>query len=356
MPAHILHNIFGEEVLQSAIDELNDRCIKDGTVAELESILKDYGNLFRFASQGPDFFYHNQRTRPSGLKYGALIHRKDFGRLIANMVRVSRTNSESVDMKTLVYILGFTTHAFIDRNTHPYIIYFSGWVDRERKETRKYYRCHAFLERILDVLLLKKKLDVDIKNYRFLSTVDCGEQLPYEVIKTLVRALHITYPDSLYKSRDRKRIENAYSDTIFFYRLTNHLNTQRFSRAYNFDRQDGFKRRRIALIHPHKVPDNIDFLNTEKRKWVHPCDESMESDLSFIELYELAIRKAVPAILSVYRALRGRISTDQIDVVIGNESLDTGMKDSMKCKPQFSSPFPLADVIDSIYHTISKGA
>ena len=51
MPAHFTHLIFAEEALLAALGSTG------------EGVLKSFGNLFRFGAQGPDFFYHNQRTR-----------------------------------------------------------------------------------------------------------------------------------------------------------------------------------------------------------------------------------------------------------------------------------------------------
>ena len=35
--------------------------------------------LFHFAAQGPDFFFHNGFTRPSGRTFGSLLHRRQIG-------------------------------------------------------------------------------------------------------------------------------------------------------------------------------------------------------------------------------------------------------------------------------------
>jgi len=148
MPSQICHLIFAEDSLREALGNSAVR------------ILKRYGNIYRFGAQGPDFFYHNQRTKPTGLKFGVNAHREGYGRLVTHMIHELR-RLEAKKHKDLplirAYILGFTTHAFLDKKTHPFIDYFSGWVDADREETEIYYRCHIFMERILDVLMLKLK-------------------------------------------------------------------------------------------------------------------------------------------------------------------------------------------------------
>ena len=72
-----------------------------------------------------------------------------------------------------------------------------------------------------------------------------------------MKGLNTTYPPYNFKSRDRLRMENAYHDTIFFYKLTNHLNPDLAQLAYRKDRKEGFKERRLGLIHPREIPPGL---------------------------------------------------------------------------------------------------
>src|SRR4030042_4005693 len=136
MPAQICHLLFAEEAWRGALG------------GGAGGFLERPGNLFRFGAQGPDFFYHNQRTRPTGLKYGVAAHHEGYGRLTAHLVRQlrrlqARGIDEAVKDELTAFTLGWVTHAFLDRVTHPFIVSFSGWGE-------KYFRCHIFFERILD--------------------------------------------------------------------------------------------------------------------------------------------------------------------------------------------------------------
>jgi len=66
--------LFAEDVLDRALG---------GTG---KTLLKRHGPLFRFGAQGPDFFYHNKRTRPTGIKYGLATHKEGYGRVVKNML------------------------------------------------------------------------------------------------------------------------------------------------------------------------------------------------------------------------------------------------------------------------------
>jgi hypothetical protein len=340
MPSQICHLIFAEDSLRAALG------------AEAESILREQGNIFRFGAQGPDFFYHNQRTRPTGLKFGVHAHRNGYGRLVTNMIEElrhleSRGYEELAAIKA--YILGFVTHAFLDKKTHPFIDYHSGWVEADRPETERLYRCHIFMERILDVLMLKIKRDLNIREFSLLPLLDCGAMLDYGIIKTLVKSLNKTYPNTHFKSRDRRRIENAYIDSMGFYTFIDPLNPHYRSLAVERDRSSRGARRRLALFHPFEIPEHIDFLNLSRRTWTHPCNDQWRHRESFPELWEDAQNETVPVLTEMYGILEGRGDPSRAEELIGNQSLGTGLNWNDDYKLRYNRPLPLPELLDSLY-------
>lgn len=349
MPAQVCHLMFAEEVLQAAVPE---------AAAE---VLERHGKLFRFAAQGPDFFYHNQRTLPSGMKYGVSAHRRSFGRLVAHMIaefrhlqsreRISGQRAAALG-EIESYILGFATHAFLDKKAHPYIDYHAGWSEVSGRRSDPLYRCHIFLERILDVLMLKARRGLEIRELDLPGLLDCGDMLPYGVIKTLMKALHRTYPRTHYKSRDRQRIENAYRDTMGFYGFTDPRRPEFRRAAVERDLVDpGDHHRRLALFHPLELPASIDFLNQGRREWVHPCNEQWRYTDSFPDLYDQALLQAVPALRRIRAILRGDGAAEEAETLVGNESLNTGLPWPEGGTQRISDPLPLPELLDRTYRT-----
>jgi hypothetical protein len=340
VPAQICHLLFAEEALQKALGE------------RAAAILQRHGSLFRFGAQGPDFFYHNQRTRPTGLKYGAAAHHEGYGRLTANLVRQvrrleDRGSDEAVRGELSAFTLGWATHAFLDRVTHPFIVYFSGWVDPARPETEKYFRCHIFYERILDVLTLRERRGQDPSSLSLPGLLGCGPVLPYPLVKVLLKALNATYPRMSRKSLDRRRIENAYADAMFFYTYTD-PSEERYRRlALERDRED--PNRRLALFHPRELPAGIDFLNSAHARWRHPCLGEPASGASFPQLYAEALALAVPALIAVGEALTGRLTAEEAEAAVGNASLNTGLERSQRCHLKYCDPLPLPELLDRLY-------
>jgi len=339
MPAQICHLLFAEEALRGALGE------------QAAGLLERHGNLFRFGAQGPDFFYHNQRTRPTGLKYGVAAHHEGYGRLTANLVRgfrrlEARGIDEAVRGELTAFTLGWATHAFLDRVAHPFIVYFSGWVDSTRPETGKYFRCHIFFERILDVLTLRERRGQETAELSLPGLLGCGPVLPYPLVKTLLKALNAAYPRMSRKSLDRRRIENAYADAMFFYTYTDPSEPR--YRQLSLERDREAPKRRLALFHPQELPSGIDFLNRAHAGWRHPC-LGETSTASFPQLYEQALAQAVPALSVVGEALTGRRTAEEVEAAVGNASLNTGLERAQRCHLQYCAPLPLAELLDGLY-------
>ena len=339
MPSHFTHLLFAEESLRAGLGE------------RAAAILDSHGNLFRFAAQGPDFFYHNQRTMPTGLRYGVALHRHGYGSFVHELVREALRLGADPGSELAAFILGFTTHAPLDRLAHPFIGYFAGWVDPREEASRRMYHAHPFLERILDVLVLKERYGMKPGDFDFLARVRCGRTLPYPVIKAIVKGLNAVYPAYNFKSRDRQRVENAYHDAMFFYKVTNHLNPELLKLAYRKDRKEGFKEKRLGLLHPREVPAGYDFLNLDHRTWCHPCDAAAVTTASFLDIYEQALERSTVAVAEVSRVLSGQAPLEGLADRLGNESLDTGRDN---CTPVHSQPFPLRQIMDDLYRRMAS--
>ncbi len=339
MPAQICHLLFAEEALRGALGE------------RAAGLLERHGNLYRFGAQGPDFFYHNQRTRPTGLKYGVAAHHEGYGRLTANLVRgfrrlEDRGIDEAVRSELTAFTLGWATHAFLDRVTHPFIVYFSGWVDPARPETQKYFRCHIFFERILDVLTLRERRGQEAAELSLPGLLGCGPVLPYPLVKVLLKALNAAYPRMSRKSLDRRRIENSYADAMFFYTYSDP--SQARYRKLALERDLEAPNRRLALFHPQELPQDIDFLNLGHARWLHPC-LGEASTASFPELYGQALAQVVPVLSLLEEALAGRRPAEEVEAAVGNASLNTGLERSRRCRLSYSAPLPLAELLDGLY-------
>ncbi len=387
MPSHIAHMLFGRDV----INKTNEKIFK--------SITEQHSNIFNLGCQGPDIFYHNRRTKPLGIKFGILLHHERYGRFVANYLRVlgkliCGPNISNIDVTDIhmsfSFILGFLTHALLDRKTHPFISYFSGWVDPTKPETKKYFMCHAFFERIIDTLLLEIKLNIRVKNFDFFSTIYCGETFPQLQKEIFFKALKHTFPE-IVSQADAIKIENAYVDSMRYYDIANPIAPKLEIEIERYDIKKEMKLRRLALLHPNTVDRDIDFLNLKHRAWSHPCDDTDISTKSFLELYESAIKDAnriLKHLSKVYKLINAPLKEYQetktshledgksfsqcnrkskqakkflhklykelnrIEKLIGSHDLDTPRPELTRCTPKYSDPLPLFEILDGMYRDL----
>jgi len=206
VPSQITHIVFGEEALARG-------------VSDSSGFLAHSGPAFRLGCQGPDLFYHNMRTRPAGIRYGVLLHRRHYGMVAQAMVQAAKDRDPHGP--GAAYAAGFVTHGILDRMLHPYIVFFSGWYDPALPETRPYRRTHAFFERVLDVLMLRARRGRETRTFDCFRALFCGAVLPAPIEEVLAAGLEWTYARAREDGDLRVRLANAYTDSMGFYESTN---------------------------------------------------------------------------------------------------------------------------------------
>ena len=329
MPAHVSHLLFAEEAAR--------RLGPDG-----ERLLDAAGNALRLGAQGPDLFYHALRTRPHGFRFGPLMHRARFGSMVGAFLQHAPPGVE-----TAAFAAGMATHAALDRCWHPYIVYHAGWVVPGDPATQRLRRCHAFLERVLDVLLAER-LRGDLRGIDFFSGVHVGEELPSGLRAGLVGAIAEVYPRAHDPAADHARVGNAYRDAMRFFAMTDPRNPGFRRRARELEQREQTGRRRLAIFHPEAIDRATDWANESHRRWCHPCDRSDVSTASVFDLFEQALREVDPMLRAVLPAARHRNGGAAVAQAVGDHGLNL-TRDGVRCAPSVCDPLPLADLLDAQY-------
>jgi hypothetical protein len=346
MPSQLLHTLFGEDLIAEIYRRLESRF---GVVAgkAMEKV-QAHRKAFALGCQGPDIFYHSQNRRPVGLEYGTLLHRRGAGIFTAGLLKMGLPDpppdAEDIRMKRRekginalgVYALGYMTHAILDRQTHPYIVYKSDLPPSEDLRDRS----HAFFERIIDVLMLKELRGTEIAGWdqEGLLAWTCDNP-PLGLKELLARALIMAYPERAGKDKNlSRRIENTFLDCSFFYRATAPSQTPVAPRHKGY----------IAYLYPIKLPPRIDFLNLEKRPWYSPAGEEKEDRRSFPEIYSGAVRAAADTLTGVIgRYLEeGFFPINEAARAIGNGGLSIVDGEGKPCAPVRADPLPLGEVFE----------
>ncbi len=345
MASQLSHIFAGTQALKRALPD------------KQAALLAEAGSSFNLGCQGPDIFYHNQRTRPLSIYYGSLLHKHSIGIFIAALAKnmiLAHANAES-----MAFLLGFATHAALDRKTHPYIVYHSGWYDPAKPETGIYKGAHIFLERILDILLWEKTSAQAIADFRQTELLLPGEPIHPILEEALALALRTSYPRRAAKDDQLlQRIRNGFLDSAHIFALTDPSRMQTIvTRPFAFYEQGAHS---IAMLYPLNVARDVDWANSGHRLWQHPCEPERCSSASYFDLVEDAIDSAVPplAVLGelLFKPSESEAALDkkllELSALIGQESLNIGDDRGVQKAPLWSRPLPLFPLMKQIHDKI----
>lgn len=330
MPSQILHVLHGRAVLarfSSGMALLADR--------ELEG-------FFCLGSQGPDIFYHNQRTRPLALEYGSLLHRRGYGSFTAAIA----IGLESEGARGRAWLAGFLCHAVLDRALHPYIISRSGPGPGAGVEAdgNSRARLHIFFERLLDVAMAEYLEEGrHVWDQAALLSAPARAALNW-LPMPLAAALCSTFPARACNDEKLElRMKNALSDSAGFFEATDpeRLDSSPITRHLlspealprDLDRQLSL----AALIHPQSAAvreqmNVLDLLNLGHNEWLHPCEDCAAASSSVPELFEDAVAAAAEALAALFRN----------EHTIGDAGLSLNSAEAKRCTPTRFSPLPVA--------------
>lgn len=331
MPSHVAHLVFAEQV-------------RDSLPPPLQAALSNRQYCYlALGAQGPDIFYHNRRRKPSGLEYGTRLHRYGYGSAVAGMLQ-RLLGMEEEARELALYLFGFLTHAFLDRAAHPYINYTAGWYDPADSKSAGRRGAHAYLERLIDVEVLRRFRNCGFEQYNFFARVDAGERPPPQLVRLIAAGLRQAVPRAAADQHLLTRIEHAYLDARGFYSYTNRTLEQFL--AEELPEQSSLELRRCALLHPARVPHTLDPANESRRPWLHPCSSEPTYTSTLWELMEDARRAAEPAARYALELIQAKAPPEAahgIVTLVGELNLSDGRPGTRPCPKRFSRPLPLME-------------
>ncbi|AEF87005.1 hypothetical protein TREPR_1953 [Treponema primitia ZAS-2] len=362
MPSQILHTLFGEDLIDCLYRLLFPRF---GIVAQRarEKVAEEFRAAFTLGCQGPDIFYHNQMTRPVGLEYGTLLHRRGCGVFTGVLLKMAlpdppasaedvRAHRKEGSITALgAYALGFMTHAILDRACHPYIVYKTAITGAERKpgpvKGVNSRNIHAFFERIIDALMLEERRGIPVAAWDQETLVAICEAPPPGLRELLAQALCRTFPERAGKDiKLAQRMDNTFRDCADFFRITAPKRTTLHSKDPQY--QAILEEMPLVYLYPEDLPSDADYLNREHSVWYYPLLNGPEYTLSFPELYAEAVEAAgedLSGPIAKYLET-GAFPIMEAAQTIGNGGLSIQDEAGKPCAPTRTRPLPLEAVLD----------
>lgn len=312
MPSSMTHSYFMRDVCEKLDSSINKKII-----------LEDAKTF----AQGPDIFYfYNLCFGKKSNKYrkmGNYMHKHNVNLYFNNMIKYIKDNNLENDKGCLSFLYGSIAHFVLDSTVHPFVFYKTGVFIKGRPDTYKYNGLHQEMEYYLDSYMIFQNEKVEAKDFKMYKYLLNNKRLSDDTLNLISSVIKDTYDfdnmDKIYEKciRDMKRFYKYFNYDHFgikkfIYSLVDIITPKRYIRKKKFS---------FYLTHNEKKH----YLNLDKNEWNHPVDKYEFYDYSFIELYRIAIDKAVDIISEVDKILDSdRINDNEIDSLFKNISYTTG--------------------------------
>ena len=336
MPSHISHALLAEAVAADLI-AAGWELFRD----------PDLLPLLITGAQGPDLFLHNHRRKPRGFRYGALLHRKGNSTLLSALA-VGAHDADCAP-ELAAFAAGYITHVWFDRGAHPYINWSAGWRGTPDHHPDR-PAMHAFLERLIDVQLLRLRTSQSVAEYGFAAKLPRRADLFFLMRPVLATALQHGLVSARDDAQLPRRLLNALHDSISFYRFTDSPDRRYFQAARAAERAGRASSRWLSVVHPPEELISVDALNTAGRVWRHPCDPRRESTDSIPDLFETARRRSVESFVRWHAVMTSPTDAARASLEdhIGPWNLNDGIAEDPPCRRTLCDPLPLLELYQEI--------
>lgn len=312
MPGLITHYLCGLEA------------IKQTKSQHVKAIASKRHSVFNLGTQGPDFLFY-YRAWPwadsEGIPdIGKKLHRKNIKATFSRMLGyVKSQNAPERDILS-AYILGFICHYILDVHAHPYVYYKTGFARSEKDDALKYVYYHRLFETTIDVLMLKRILNLAPHRLNVPEIIKISEaesKVIAGMFEHVIRNVHgdnITVSQAVTAINDMHTIQRSLDDPSGLKRLL----------ISKLEHMKGSYPLVSSIIYPQEIRDSLDYLNLKKESWHLPWDNSAEFNSSFVEIFDDAVRETLNIYGQCYLGVGKVQNYNMLLELLGNRSFTTG--------------------------------
>ena len=313
MPAVITHYLFAKACAETLFGN------------DAYKSVSQHGDIFCLGAQGPDILFFALGNKPMN-QLGERMHNEGVNKFMAECInRIRKTAIHEGKHEMTAYMAGYLCHYALDTCTHPFIYYKTGFSDEEGRLSGESVNRHRFLETTIDSILSKK---IEDKNPYFLNIsekITVGSKKRALIGQFLSEAVDASYGAPMYPEDYIKAIK----DTAFVYRVLR-------------DKSGGKRKALKALgkvfrglgpiaemVHYWPVR-RLDYLNEQRGVWRCPWDDSIDLNLSFMDLYNKAIEDSRIYIGAFIKAINKQLDDKIALSILGDKNFSTGLESPVK--------------------------
>ncbi len=310
MPATAVHAYFAQD--------LNDILPK-----EIKNKL-DVDRLKTFGQSTDSLMFYNLFSILPGKNirdFQKYFHTNKTQEFFINLINYIKENDYTEDIDVNSFLVGAICHYVLDSTVHPYIYYKTGYFNKNDKSTYKYNNVHTFMETFLDNDMIKRRESINpykfnISKFSF-DTSKFSNELNDTIKYTFKETFDVDNMDKIYY-KSLKQMKNSififrqdrYGIKKFFYKLADTFTSKR---VFRFE----------AISYHYPLNDRHNFLNENHKLWRNPCDYSLTSEESFLDLYLKALKLAKVMICASFDYINGK--DIELEKVFINKSYITGL-------------------------------
>ena len=310
MPATVVHAYFAQD--------LNDILPK-----EIKNKL-DVDRLKTFGQSTDSLMFYNLFSILPGKNirdFQKYFHTNKTQEFFINLINYIKENDYTEDIDVNSFLVGAICHYVLDSTVHPYIYYKTGYFNKNDKSTYKYNNVHTFMETFLDNDMIKRRESINpykfnISKFSF-DTSKFSNELNDTIKYTFKETFDVDNMDKIYY-KSLKQMRNSififrqdrYGIKKFFYKLADTFTSKR---VFRFE----------AISYHYPLNDRHNFLNENHKLWRNPCDYSLTSEESFLDLYLKALKLAKVMICASFDYINGK--DIELEKVFINKSYITGL-------------------------------
>lgn len=311
MPSIVTHYLFSEDALKKIPIEVNQKILQAHKLYNI------------FAQSFDNLFYYNLLSVKSGKnirEFGNNAQRKNTNLYFKNLITNIKNEKLEHNSEILAYLYGSLTHYVLDSNCHPFVIYQTGWINKEFPNY-EYKGLHEKMEVNIDAILYEEKTGKKLYQASLgnilLPKANFSSQLINIITKTYEQTFQEKNIGKIYEKSTKqghyiikyfvtdhfglKKITYKIFDLIFYKNLTKYQNLSFF------------------VTNP-----NMNYMNRNHEKWYNPTDKQIQSTESFDDLYQKALKEIEKIFVLTNQVLKKELELETYLEELGNKSYTTG--------------------------------
>lgn len=291
----------------------------------LSALIAKYPRVYALGSSGPDFmFYYKvlpwKKSDPNSniREIGNRIHSSKVNDFYQSALGVIQTmqDEKTRDIMT-VFLAGHLTHWALDSTTHPYIFAKTGQIGKE--PTKNW---HFRFESMLDTLMVTQFKGFKIENIHMPDFVSSTS----EVRRIVAFLYHQVILDLFAQDIDQKILEECLVTMAATAKYLYDPYTLKFPIIQIGEKKAGKLWEFSSHMVIGKADHQHDILNLNHTLWRHPCDETLTSTDSFLDLYQKAHKRAMAALYALEGILNMTQPKVALNLITRDLNYDTGMQ------------------------------